>query len=314
MTTAPPIPRWMKNTLIAAGIYNLVWGGFAVLFPNAVFQWLAMPIPNYPQFWQCIGMIVGVYGLGYLIAAFDPVRHWPIVLVGLLGKVLGPLGMVEALWRGSLPLAFALNCVTNDLIWWVPFALILKHALSCELADPKAHDIRDESELLREIKTTSGGSLAEISQGQTVLVVFLRHSGCTFCREALADLSSRRTELEKRGVKLALVHMTTAEAFAAFAGGYGLDDVPAIADPERRLYRAIGLRRGTLSQLLGWSVWVRGARAFFSGHRVGKLEGDGMQMPGTFVIRDGVVVRRFMNKTAADRPDYVEFCELPKTS
>ena len=39
-----------------------------------------------------------------------------------------------------------------------------------------------------------------------------------------------------------------------------------------------------------------------------------MQMPGTFIIRDGVVVRRFMNKTAADRPDYVEFCELPKAS
>ena len=314
MTTSPSIPRWMKHTLIAAGIYNLVWGGFAVLFPNAIFHWLAMPTPNYPQFWQCIGMIVGVYGLGYLIAAFDPVRHWPIVLVGLLGKVLGPLGMVEALWTDSLPWAFALNCVTNDLIWWVPFALILKHAWSCELADPKAHDIPDEAVLLREIKTTTGQSLAEISRGQIVLVVFLRHSGCTFCREALADLSSRRAELEKRGVKLALVHMTTAGSFAAFAGGYGLGDVPAIADPEKRLYRAIGLKRGTLLQLLGWSVWVRGAGAFFSGHRVGKLEGDGMQMPGTFIIRDGVVVRRFMNKTAADRPDYVEFCELPKAS
>jgi hypothetical protein len=39
-----------------------------------------------------------------------------------------------------------------------------------------------------------------------------------------------------------------------------------------------------------------------------------MQMPGTFVIRDGVITQRFFNKTAADRPDYADFCELPKTA
>ncbi len=128
MAASSPSPRWMRSVLLAAGVYNMLWGAFAVLFPGAIFSWLDMPQPNYPQFWQCIGMIVGVYGLGYAIAAFDPVRHWPIVLVGFLGKVLGPLGMVQALWTGQLPWGFALNCVTNDLIWWVPFALILKHA------------------------------------------------------------------------------------------------------------------------------------------------------------------------------------------
>jgi hypothetical protein len=48
--------------------------------------------------------------------------------VGFLGKIFGPLGMIQALWTEQLPWAFALNCITNDLIWWVPFALILKHA------------------------------------------------------------------------------------------------------------------------------------------------------------------------------------------
>jgi hypothetical protein len=128
MSPTTPAPRWMRHVLLAAGAYNMLWGAFAVLFPNAIFRWLDMPLPNYPQFWQCIGMIVGVYGLGYAIAAFDPARHWPIVLVGFLGKVFGPLGMVQALWTGALPWSFALNCVTNDLIWWVPFALILRFA------------------------------------------------------------------------------------------------------------------------------------------------------------------------------------------
>lgn len=70
-------------------------------------------------------MIVGVYGVGYIIAAFDPVRHWPIVFVSLLGKLLGPVGMVNAIWLGKLPAVAALTCLTNDLIWWVPFSLIL---------------------------------------------------------------------------------------------------------------------------------------------------------------------------------------------
>lgn len=302
----------MRHVLLAAGAYNVLWGAFAVLFPAAMFRWLDMPLPNYPQLWQCIGMIVGVYGIGYAIAALDPARHWPIVLVGLLGKVLGPLGMTQALWTGALPWGFALNCLTNDLIWWVPFALILNYAWQQHREEPGTDDLPGEAALLAEAR--AGRSLAELSCHQPVLAVFLRHAGCTFCREALADLSARRAEIERNGARIALVHMGTPESFAAFAGRYGLGDVPAISDPGRRLYRGIGLRRGTLSQLFGWSVWWRGARSFFSGHRAGKLQGDGRQMPGAILIRDGRVVRRFIHATAADRPDYVELCELPTPS
>lgn len=81
--------------------------------------------PNYPGIWQSVGMIVGVYGLGYYIAAFDPVRHYPIVLVGFLGKLFGPVGLVLYAWKGELPWAFGWVNVTNDLIWLVPFAIIL---------------------------------------------------------------------------------------------------------------------------------------------------------------------------------------------
>ena len=116
---------WMRWTLIAAGIYNLVWGGFAILAPRLSFEMIGMELPRYLEFWQCIGMIVGVYGIGYLAAAIDPIRHWPITLVGLLGKVFGPIGFAEALWSGKLPLAFGWNIITNDLIWWLPFTAIL---------------------------------------------------------------------------------------------------------------------------------------------------------------------------------------------
>ena len=119
----------MSCTLILAGVYNVAWGAVVVLFPRAPFGWAGLEPPDrYIEIWQCLGMVVGVYGIGYLIAARDPLRHWPIVLVGLLGKVLGPIGFLNAAVRGDLPWAFGWVNLTNDLIWWAPFGLILWHA------------------------------------------------------------------------------------------------------------------------------------------------------------------------------------------
>ena len=119
------IPPWVKVSLTAAGVYNLVWGAWVVLFPSGLFHWIGIPPVNYPQIWQCVGMVVGVYGIGYLLAAQDAFRHWPIVFVGLLGKILGPIGMWWYVSRGEFPLKMAWVCLSNDLVWWLPFALIL---------------------------------------------------------------------------------------------------------------------------------------------------------------------------------------------
>jgi hypothetical protein len=116
---------WGSRWLRAAGIYNLAWGALAIASPHLLFDLTGAERINYPEIWQCVGMIVGVYGIGYLIAANDPRTHWPIVLVGLLGKVLGPIGFLVALFRGTFPPLFGLTILTNDLLWWIPFAMIL---------------------------------------------------------------------------------------------------------------------------------------------------------------------------------------------
>src|SRR5262249_31263829 len=98
------------------------------LSPQAPFRWAGLAPINYPEVWQCVGMVVGVYGLGYLIAARDPFRHWPIVFVGLLGKIFAPIGMLWSVLHHTLPWVAAWVCVTNDLVWWIPFAGILRGA------------------------------------------------------------------------------------------------------------------------------------------------------------------------------------------
>lgn len=114
-----------KAVLAVAAVYNVLFGAWAVLFPASAFDLAGIDQPNYPELWQCIGMIVGVYGIGYAIAARDPIRHWPIVLVGLLGKILGPIGFLGAVASDRVPIEAGLIIVTNDLIWWPGFALAL---------------------------------------------------------------------------------------------------------------------------------------------------------------------------------------------
>ena len=129
-------PRWMFYLLFFAGLYNLLWGSAVIFFPNVFFDIAGMARPTYPMIWQCVGMIVGVYGVGYIAAAYAPLRHWPIVLVGFLGKVFGPIGFAWYLAQGAFPLEFGLLIIFNDLIWWLPFGLILWRAWQAQAQRP----------------------------------------------------------------------------------------------------------------------------------------------------------------------------------
>ncbi len=124
------VRRWQQVTLALAGIYNLAWGTLVVLAPRATLEWLGLEVSSVlvEQLWGCIGMFVAVWGAGYLAAARDPLRHWPIVMVGLLGKVFGPIGFALALAQDALPISMGKTLLTNDLVWWIPFAWILRDA------------------------------------------------------------------------------------------------------------------------------------------------------------------------------------------
>ena len=119
-------PKWMRNVMIAAAVYNILWGAWVVIFPNAFFHWVGMTPPESDIIWRGMGMVIGVYGLGYYWASYDPIRHWPIIAVGFLGKIFGPLGYVMNLINDSVPPEFGYTLITNDFIWWIPFFLILK--------------------------------------------------------------------------------------------------------------------------------------------------------------------------------------------
>jgi len=117
-----------RATFAAAAAYNLSWGLFAAADPQWLFRFASMAPLNHPEIYQCLGMVVGVYGIAYAEVARRPEHGWLIAAVGLLGKVLGPIGMLNLVATDAWPARAVVLCLTNDLVWWIPFGLYLKDA------------------------------------------------------------------------------------------------------------------------------------------------------------------------------------------
>ncbi len=298
-----PLP--LKILLVLAALYNAVFGAWAFFFPLAAFRLAGMESPRYPELWQCLGLIIGAYGLAYAAAALDPLRYWPVVLAGLAGKLLVPFAFLWFASHGRLPWTFGWVLLANDLLWWLPFALVLStayraHVKGVRLASPEVR------KMALRARTQYGDSLLHLSIETPLLLIFLRHAGCTFCREALADLALQRRAIEDLGVRIALVHMGSGDEAAGLFARYGLAGLHRVDDPSQSLYRAFGLARGRLSQLFGPKVWFRGFQAaVLERHGVGRLAGDGFQMPGAFLLFHGEILNSFRHASAADRPNYV---------
>ena len=118
----------MKIILKVAGVYNILWGILVVLFPTKFFDMPSLEVINYPMIWQSVGMIVGVYGIGYYMAARNYIQHYIIVLVGFLGKAMGAIGIIWFVLIGQLSPLFLIVTLFNDIIWLYPFSKMLLEA------------------------------------------------------------------------------------------------------------------------------------------------------------------------------------------
>jgi peroxiredoxin len=158
--------------------------------------------------------------------------------------------------------------------------------------------------------TRKGVDLATLSLVSPVLLVFLRHAGCPFCREAMSDLASSRQAIEETGTRIVLVYLGDAKAMDDALERHGLASLDRIHDADRSLYRGFGLKQGSVWQLAGPRVWWRGLNATFIGkHWVGFPAGDPRQMPGMFLLDRCEVVRSFRHSNASDRPLYEAFVQ-----
>ncbi len=159
------------------------------------------------------------------------------------------------------------------------------------------------------IRTETGANLLTLAEKSPVLLIFLRHFGCSFCRKAISDISALQDELAKRKVRPVFVHLGPPELAKVYFDYYGLDDVERICDPDAKIYQYPIFQLQRVHWMLHFIKpavvlgWLKGA--IFK-HGIGKIQGDGHQMPGIFFLCGPKIVRRFIYKTIADEPPYLK--------
>ena len=163
------------------------------------------------------------------------------------------------------------------------------------LLDPEGRDVR----------------LSATWTDQPAVVVFLRYFGCPFCQVQVVALRRDEALFRGSGARVVLVGHGNHDDAIAFLQAKRVP-FPVLLDPGRALYRAYGLMQGKVMQVLSPRTAMPSLRAELSPEtrQRGLKGGSFMQMPGTFVIDTGGVVRfrggliqfAHRNKHVADSP------------
>ena len=282
-----------------------------ILAPQSIAQANMDLIPTNASSWMIVGVAALALGSAYLTSAWK----------GLLSTefaVFGGVGGIGAILLVSGGGEFELLTPSPWLVFILPESLTVllcgsfivgnqpvAPGQSAELSESEAENI------LETAVTQHGSNLLELSRQSPLLVVFLRHFGCTFCREAIAELAAKQAGIQATGSRIVFVHMSGEEEARAFFDDYGMLETDRVSDPEGKIYRTFQLRRGGVRELAGWKVIKRGFdAAVVRGHGLGLPAGDVRQMPGAFLIYRGEVLKSFRHKTAADRPNYTSMADI----
>jgi hypothetical protein len=163
--------------------------------------------------------------------------------------------------------------------------------------------------VLRQFQAESGRSLLEILDASPVLLIFLRHFGCSFCRQALDQVAQIRAQIASRGAVPVFVHLGSPERAKPYFDYYRLSDVERVSNPDASLYQSQAFalsRRNPLLHLFSpavWKGWLSGALRKYG---IGMIHEDAHQMPGVFFLKDRRIVRGFRYQSIADEPDYLK--------
>lgn len=304
-------PEWASMMLKLAGVTNAFWGLTFALFPDTLFRWAGMTAPQYLFPWQMIGVMAVIFGVFYFAAAFNPRRHIMIISMGFIAKVTQLIFVLDLWAQDVLPVKLVLYFLAKDFIWLGPMAIILYLAVKMEQAPKSTYLGLSLPDVLARVFTNNGENMKSITDDQPVLLIFLRHFGCISCHWALLEISNKRTAIEKNGVKIAIVHMTSYEDAAYYLSQYGLRDVTNISDPNCDLYAAFRLNRMTLRQMFrpkSLKLLVRPDT--IRRQNFDKTAGDKYRMPGVFLVYKGELLKAYKHAYVYDQPDFLTLASI----
>ena len=151
---------------------------------------------------------------------------------------------------------------------------------------------------------SSGFCLSDLWKEGPAVLVFLRHLGCSFCREHVAQLRQDRDRFRDCSASIGLVTVGLPRETEAFCRERDLFSAfTCLCDPGKAAYEAYGLSRAPARELITPHVLARGFQAALHGHFVGMPKGDPFQMPGTFIVDvHGEIRYAHRHRDMADNP------------
>lgn len=121
-----PLAPWMRKLLWFVGGYNLLAGIGMIGFYHEGYKLLGLEKPHLNLPVQLVGILVALFGVGYWLAAVNPVENRNLLMLGFWSKALGSLFGVYYVLAGKLPLVFLAVLLFSDIAYLPPFAIILR--------------------------------------------------------------------------------------------------------------------------------------------------------------------------------------------
>jgi peroxiredoxin len=154
--------------------------------------------------------------------------------------------------------------------------------------------------------------LESIWEKGPVLISFLRHFGCTFCREWLSELEQHHEDIAGAGMQSVAVAMGETKHAERYCGELA-PDVTCVLQEDADPYQTYGLTQGGAKELISLEVLKAGIRAYSKGHRQGKAMGDTRMLPGVFIVdARGKIRYAYYGKHAGDHPPMDELLTVGK--
>ncbi len=125
---------WMRYLLRFAGTFNLFAGLGMISLYHEGYHLLGVPKPALVLPVQVMGILVGLFGVGYHLVANRPVENRDILMLGFWSKALSSVLSVWYVVVGKLPWWFVVVVFFADMIYVPPFYVILRrlYALAAE--------------------------------------------------------------------------------------------------------------------------------------------------------------------------------------
>ena len=124
--TEPALVPWMRYLLYFVGGYNILAGVTMAVFYHECFAVFDLPKPEIMLPMQLVGVMVGLYGAGYLLTAWNPIENRNVLTLGFFSKLLGSILGVMYVVNGKLPVAFLPILFFADIIYLPPFLAIMR--------------------------------------------------------------------------------------------------------------------------------------------------------------------------------------------